>query len=872
MAQVSSWKGTTSQQGSKIGFKTVQLFQDQILGIGAYGKVCKARCDDLLCAAKIIHPTLFDPIEHRQQIGHKREHRLPIKRFEQECEFMSAIRHPNIVQFLGIIQESDTHLPVILMELMDESLTQFLKSSTQPIPYHIQVNICHDIALALSFLHSNNIVHRDLSSNNILLIGDIRAKVTDFGMARLNQRNTQSTCVTFTLCPGTDVYMPPEAIQDKPVYTDKIDCFSFGVLTVQILTLQFPKPGDRLKGIDMSLPGVSRGKVMMCVSEIDRRQSHISMVEPSHPLLSVSLDCLQDNDFDRPSAQQLCEKVSALKESAKYKESVQSVQDSKNTVELERKEHELKSVKQQYAQYVENFQQTILSQKSCLEEANQRIEQQDQIIQQKDQVIERQSQAIEQKEKIISDSLQDKEREISLKDDEILRLKGQLRQAMTQETIKASTQALAQNEFQQTVEQKDAVIVSRKHDIQELRKQLEQTQAQVGQEMHARKEIEKQLEMSEEFLAKFQKRISELEKQLQVQRQTTAQQQLVQKLQQQPQKSPLYHQPQAARRVESRRRGINLRWRKGSVAPLTMDRGPDAIVSGNHVYFVASKLSGGEPILHYDVAKNSWFQIAGYPYCMNGCSLAVLNNFLTGIGGKGDNGYTNKLMSLKVEQGAIKWMEHFPPMPTKRARASVLVSGAYLIVIGGQDANGPLIVTEVMNIETQQWFTSIPLPGPMTKASTTICGDQVYMLGGEEGYSSSKSVYTCPLSALLKHSQPKSLPAHLAGVSLTTQGNNTWSTIASLPVVNSTGISIQGHLLAIGGEESNNKSTTAIHTYDSASNSWTLSNHLITARTRCFAAVLPNNQLMVVGGWTKRALLLFTIATDDVEFGTVIAG
>ena len=169
-----------------IQFKNVQLLKDQSLGIGAYGAVCKARCDDLLCAAKIIHPTLFDPTA-LTQIAPQREHRLPIRRFEQECEFMSAIRHPNIVQYLGMFRDTDTHLPVLLMELMDDSLTHFLESSTWPIPYHIQVNICHDIALALSFLHTNYIVHRDLSSNNILLIGNVRAKVTDFGMARLHE-------------------------------------------------------------------------------------------------------------------------------------------------------------------------------------------------------------------------------------------------------------------------------------------------------------------------------------------------------------------------------------------------------------------------------------------------------------------------------------------------------------------------------------------------------------------------------------------------------------------------------------------------------------------------------------------------------------
>ena len=98
-----------------------------------YGAVCKAKCDDLHCAAKIIHPTLFDPAA-LQQIAPQREHRLPIRHFEQECEFMSAIRHPNIVQYLGMFRDIYTHLPVLLMELMDDSLTHFLESSIQPIP------------------------------------------------------------------------------------------------------------------------------------------------------------------------------------------------------------------------------------------------------------------------------------------------------------------------------------------------------------------------------------------------------------------------------------------------------------------------------------------------------------------------------------------------------------------------------------------------------------------------------------------------------------------------------------------------------------------------------------------------------------------
>ena len=228
---------------ARIGFKTVILCKDEIIGIGSYGAVYKAKCDDLVCAAKIIHPTLFDPTTLHQIAPH-REHRLPMRRFEQECEFLSTVRHPNIVQYLGMHRDPDTGLPALLMELMDDSLTHFLESHKQPLPYHIQVNFCRDIAVGLHFLHSNNIVHRDLSSNNVLLISNTRAKLTDFGMARLGDINPRLSPTTNTMCPGTDVYMPPEAVQDQPIYTEKIDCFSLGVIIIQILTQEFPKPGD----------------------------------------------------------------------------------------------------------------------------------------------------------------------------------------------------------------------------------------------------------------------------------------------------------------------------------------------------------------------------------------------------------------------------------------------------------------------------------------------------------------------------------------------------------------------------------------------------------------------------------------------------
>ncbi len=214
-------------------YRNVQIFKTQSLGLGSYGAVYRAKADRLPCAAKLLHPILF----HDRDPGARRIQ----QRFEQECQFLSGIRHPNIVQYLGMCRDRDSGLPALLMELMDESLTHFLENSQEPLPYHLEVNLSHDIALALDYLHSHGIVHRDLSSNNVLLIAGSRGKVTDFGMSKL--LDTALHVTPHTQCPGATIYMSPEALRTPPVHTEKLDCFSFGVLGIQIMTHQTQGPG-----------------------------------------------------------------------------------------------------------------------------------------------------------------------------------------------------------------------------------------------------------------------------------------------------------------------------------------------------------------------------------------------------------------------------------------------------------------------------------------------------------------------------------------------------------------------------------------------------------------------------------------------------
>ena len=295
-------------------FRNVRLFKTASLGTGSYGAVCKAMCDLLPCAAKLLHPILF------QNSGPGA--RSPRSRFEQECHFLDAMKHPNIVQYLGTTQDPDSGLPVLLMELMDESLTHFLERSHQPLPYHVEVTLCHDIVLALDYLHSNDVIHRDLSSNNVLLIAGSRAKVTDFGMSKLLSVNPRMT--PYTMCPGTLVYMPPEAIRDPPVYSKKIDSFSFGVVEIQIMTRRFPDPGPASEMVEDRRFRV--GRIQVPIPDSDRRQSHIDLIDPAHPLLPMALRCLNYSEEDRPTAEVLCREIALLREAPRYTESMEQAQ------------------------------------------------------------------------------------------------------------------------------------------------------------------------------------------------------------------------------------------------------------------------------------------------------------------------------------------------------------------------------------------------------------------------------------------------------------------------------------------------------------------------------------------------------------------
>ena len=90
-------------------FKSVELFKSETLGTGSYGAVCKAKCDKFICAAKLLYPVLFQV--HASDPG--KQHCLPSHRFKSECQLLSRINHPNIVQYLGTHRDPETKAQVL---------------------------------------------------------------------------------------------------------------------------------------------------------------------------------------------------------------------------------------------------------------------------------------------------------------------------------------------------------------------------------------------------------------------------------------------------------------------------------------------------------------------------------------------------------------------------------------------------------------------------------------------------------------------------------------------------------------------------------------------------------------------------------------
>ena len=270
--------------------KDVALFQlenveptQKIVGSGAYGRVIEVTTRS---AAKELHHVLTN-FASPQELARLQQ------KFLAECYQCSKLCHPNIVQFLGIYYPSeDAKLPWLVMEKMDCSLTEFLNlHKPNEVSFQTRISILHDVTLGLQYLHVQDIIHRDLSSNNILLTKQLVAKIADLGVAKVidpNRTKSQSQA------PGTVVFMPPEALLVRPYYGKPVDVFSLGCVMIHMMTHVWPIPKDEVSIDVLTGKKIARG-------EIERREDYLKLIQEPIQLKELILQCLNDLPEQRPS-------------------------------------------------------------------------------------------------------------------------------------------------------------------------------------------------------------------------------------------------------------------------------------------------------------------------------------------------------------------------------------------------------------------------------------------------------------------------------------------------------------------------------------------------------------------------------------------
>ena len=181
----------------------------------------------ITCAGKRIHEALLD-VENEG---------VPemIQKYQQECQLMSSLRHPNVTLFLGLCFLPGTQLPLLVMELLETSLDDLLEHMPN-LPLSLKRSILANVASGLLYLHERNppVIHRDLTSRNVILTSSLVAKITDMGNSCIIRPG--QVVRTLSKLPGTLVYMPPEARDYRHRYGPSLDIFSFGHLALFTIT------------------------------------------------------------------------------------------------------------------------------------------------------------------------------------------------------------------------------------------------------------------------------------------------------------------------------------------------------------------------------------------------------------------------------------------------------------------------------------------------------------------------------------------------------------------------------------------------------------------------------------------------------------
>ncbi len=260
------------------------------LGAGGMGEVYRAHDTTLKrdVAIKVLPEDLSADVER-------------LARLEREAQLLAALNHPNIAAIYGLEEaETDegTSVRYLILELIEgESLAE--KLSHGRLEVEMALGIARQIAEALEAAHSKGIIHRDLKPGNVVIAPEGKAKVLDFGLAKVHDAETADPDVSpdFTESPtvvvatqagiilGTAAYMSPEQARGKPL-DKRTDIWSFGCVLYEMLTGRRPFEGETVTDVLAAI--------------VEREPDWDALAEETHPLIHLLLcRCLEKDSYRR---------------------------------------------------------------------------------------------------------------------------------------------------------------------------------------------------------------------------------------------------------------------------------------------------------------------------------------------------------------------------------------------------------------------------------------------------------------------------------------------------------------------------------------------------------------------------------------------
>lgn len=309
---------------------------------------------------------------------------------------------------------------------------------------------------------------------------------------------------------------------------------------------------------------------------------------------------------------------------------------------------------------------------------------------------------------------------------------------------------------------------------------------------------------------------------------------------------------------------IKLDWEDGGKSTQKMYSPLDTVICNDIVYFRPCR---SEDILTYCSITGKWTKLTSCIF--EDTTLTIVRGTLVTVGGIKKEAERENERDIRTNDlysfTAKGWEKVLPSMSEKKSQVAAVCNGKVLTVAGGRGDLGRLATVEVLNLDTKLWSFAASLPQAVFRASSCICGDYFYVLGGERDKDKpSKYVFKASLSDLLQSSDPSSIGS--------SDEEPVFREVEKLPVKNPACLAIHGQVLAIGGlkyDQFQQIPSEFAYKYDPSIDCWQqLDNPMSTPRNRCFAVALSETRLMVVGGYTIQPDVG---CTNTVEFANITA-